>query len=131
MPSHRFPYRSANGFWEWCASGPLLGWPTTSKKLSMSESEAVQTGGKYRGTRVFKVNQKVDSSGQITRLAHLKISEGGGNLEPRVYFYDDTSGVTKKMHIGLVGPHYLVPNKSRNPVRRFRKGSRRLQLWSR
>src|SRR5699024_3171037 len=22
------------GFWEWCASGPLLGWPATPKKLS-------------------------------------------------------------------------------------------------
>ncbi|MGU3434352.1 hypothetical protein ACNHUS_15190 [Actinomycetes bacterium M1A6_2h] len=102
------------GFWEWCASGPLLGWPATSKKLSMTESEGVQTGGKFRGTRVFKVDPAVDSSGEITMLAHLKISEGGGNLAPRVYFYDDTSGATKKVHIGLVGPHYLVPNKSTN-----------------
>lgn len=47
-------------------------------------------------------------------LAHLKISEGGGNLAPRVYFHDDTSGSTGKVHIGLVGPHYLVPNKSTN-----------------
>lgn len=47
-------------------------------------------------------------------LAHLKISEGGGSLAPRVYFHDDTGGATGKMHIGLVGPHYLVPNKSTN-----------------
>ena len=52
--------------------------------------------------------------GEITMLVHLKISEGGGNLAPRVYFYDDTNGPTKKVHVGLVGPHYLVPNKSTN-----------------
>ncbi|WEG08627.1 hypothetical protein PU630_15485 [Microbacterium horticulturae] len=102
------------GFWEWCASGPALGWPATSKKLSMTESEGVQTGGKFKGTRVFKVDAAVDTSGEITMLAHLKISEGGGNLAPRVYFYDDTSGPTGKVHVGLVGPHHLVPNKSTN-----------------
>ncbi|WP_337321786.1 hypothetical protein [Microbacterium istanbulense] len=102
------------GFWEWCASGPVLGWPATSKKLSMTESEGVQNGGKFKGTRVFKVDTAVHSSGEVTMLAHLKISEGGGNLAPRVYFYDDTSGPTKKVHVGLVGPHYLVPNKSTN-----------------
>ncbi|MCT2183301.1 hypothetical protein M3G00_10190 [Brevibacterium casei] len=102
------------GFWEWCAAGPLLGWPATNKKLSMTESEGVQTGGKFKGTRNFKVDPAVDPSGEVTMLAHLKISEGGGRLAPRVYFYDDTSGATKKIHVGLVGPHYLVPNKSTN-----------------
>ncbi|MEE4465701.1 hypothetical protein V2S84_26830, partial [Azotobacter chroococcum] len=54
------------GFWEWCASGPVLGWPATSKKLSMTESEGVQTSGKFKGTRDFKVDPAVDSSGEIT-----------------------------------------------------------------
>ncbi|MFP7834893.1 hypothetical protein [Marisediminicola sp. LYQ134] len=102
------------GFWEWCASGPLLGWPATTKKLSMTESESVQNNDKLSRTRIFKVDLAVNSSGETTMLAHLKISEGGGSLAPRVYFYDDTSGPTKKVHIGLVGPHYLVPNKSSN-----------------
>lgn len=102
------------GFWDWCASGPLLGWPATSKKLSMSESETVQNSDRLSRTRVFEVDPDVDPSGEITMLAHLKISEGGGNLAPRVYFYDDTNGPTKKVHVGLVGPHYLVPNKSTN-----------------
>lgn len=102
------------GFWEWCAEGPLLSWPATTKKLSMSESETVQNSDKLRRTRIFKVDTDVDASGEITMLAHLKISEGGGNLAPRVYFHDDTSGVTGKVHVGFVGPHYLVPNKSTN-----------------
>lgn len=102
------------GFWEWCASGPVLGWPATSKKLSMTESETVQNSDKLSRTRVFKVHGDIDKSGEITMLAHLKISEGGGSLAPRIYFYDDTAGVTRKVHVGLVGPHYLVPNKSTN-----------------
>lgn len=102
------------GFWEWCASGPLLGWPANTKKLSMSEGETVQNNDKLRRTRVFKVDRMVDGSGEITMLAHLKISEGGGNLAPRIYFHDDTNGLTHKVHVGLVGPHYLVPNKSTN-----------------
>lgn len=102
------------GFWEWCAEGPLVGWPATTKKLSMSEGETVQNSDKLRRTRIFKVETAVAPSGEITMLAHLKISEGGGNLAPRVYFHDDTSGVTGKVHVGFVGPHYLVPNKSTN-----------------
>ncbi|KJR05985.1 hypothetical protein UG54_15025 [Gordonia sihwensis] len=102
------------GFWEWCASGPVDGWPATSKKLSMSEGEYVQTSEKLSRTRIFDVDAAVDSSGKMTMLAHLKISEGGGNHIPRVYFHDDTGGSTKKVHVGFVGPHYLVPNKSTN-----------------
>ncbi|KRE65434.1 hypothetical protein ASG79_13760 [Arthrobacter sp. Soil761] len=76
--------------------GPLLGWPASTKKLSMTESEGVQTGGKFKGTRVFEVDPAVDPSDETTMLAHLKISEGGGVLAPRVYFYDDTGGATKR-----------------------------------
>ncbi|MGW9717893.1 hypothetical protein [Micrococcus aloeverae] len=80
----------------------------------MTESESVQNNDKLSRMRVFKVDSAVHPSGEVMMLAHLKISEGGGNLAPRVYFYDDTNGSTKKVHVGLVGPHYLVPNKSAN-----------------
>lgn len=80
----------------------------------MTESEGVHTGGEFKGTRDFDVDPAVDPSGETTMLAHLKISEGGGSLTPRVYFYDDTGGTTKKVHVGFVGPHHLVPNKSKN-----------------
>lgn len=102
------------GFWEWCASGPLLGWPATPKKLSMTESETVRNSRKWARARIFPVDRAVDPSGEIQMLAHLKISEGGGDLAPRVYFHDDTGGATGKVHVGLVGPHSLVENKSTN-----------------
>ena len=54
--------------------------------------------------------QPVDASGAVTMLSHLKIAEGGGDLAPRIYFYDDTGGSTGKVHVGFVGPHYLMPN---------------------
>lgn len=80
----------------------------------MTEGEPVQNGDKLSRTRIFKVDRAVHASGEIVMLAHLKISEDGGRLAPRVYFYDDTCGPTRKVHVGLVGPHYLVPNRSTN-----------------
>ena len=34
--------------------------------------------------------------------SHIKFH---GTLAPRMYFFDDTSGVTKKVHIGGIDPH--------------------------
>jgi len=97
-------------FWAWCEAGEPLAWPATSKKLSMTESETVQNNAKFREARRFEVDPEVDASGSIVMYAHLKISEGGGDLAPRVYFHDDTEGRTGRVHVGFVGPHYLVPN---------------------
>ena len=80
----------------------------------MSEGETVQNSDRLRRTRIFKIDPAVHDSGEILMLAHLKISEGGGNLAPRVYFHDDTNGATGMVHVGLIGPHSLVPNKSTN-----------------
>ncbi len=104
----------SGGFWEWCASGPVLGWPATPKKLAMTEGEGVRNNDKLKAARVFDIDGAVDSSGKIVMLAHLKVAEGGGRLAPRIYFYDDTGGVTGRVHVGFVGPHHLVPNKSTN-----------------
>lgn len=103
---------SSGDFWAWCERGEPLAWPTTKKKLAMSESETVQNNPRFMAARLFEVDPRVDGSdsGRIHMGAHLKISEGGGNLAPRVYFHDDTGGQTGKVHVGFVGPHYLVPN---------------------
>ena len=98
----------AGGFWNWCAREGA--WPATTKKLAMSESQSVENNARMSSKRCFKVDTAVDQSGEIYMDAHLKISEGGGNLAPRVYFHDDTAGATGRVHVGFVGPHYLVPN---------------------
>ena len=98
-------------FWEWCASsGDPFVWPATAKKLAMSESQTVQNNDKFYAARVFPVDTELAAGGKLYMGAHLKISEGGGNLAPRIYFHDDTGGSTGKVHVGFVGPHHLVPN---------------------
>ncbi|WP_083713705.1 hypothetical protein [Brachybacterium sp. P6-10-X1] len=102
------------GFWQWCESGRPGTWPATVKKLSMTESDSVVHSSRHYDARLFPVEETLSSDGRIHMVAHLKIAEGGGNLAPRVYFLDDTGGATGKIHVGFVGPHYLVPNKSTN-----------------
>ncbi|MDN5896335.1 MAG: hypothetical protein L0H93_20235, partial [Nocardioides sp.] len=104
----------AGGFWQWCESGRPGTWPATVKKLSMTESDSVVNSSRHYDARLFPVDETLDSNGRVHMVAHLKIAEGGGNLAPRVYFLDDTGGATGKIHVGFVGPHYLVPNKSTN-----------------
>ncbi|AXH96005.1 hypothetical protein [Ornithinimicrobium avium] len=98
------------GFWEWCREGGPFAWPANSKHLSMTESESVRNNEKLSRFRVLPVSSEVSLGGTLTMLSHLKIAEGGGDLAPRIYFYDDTGGHTGRVHVGFVGPHYLMPN---------------------
>ena len=101
----------SGGFWEWCehSNSEHNVWPATAKKLAMSESDTVMHDGKLQRTRRFNVDSQIDPRGYIHMEAHLKIAEGGGQHIPRLYFYDDTGGRTKLIHIGFIGPHRLVP----------------------
>jgi hypothetical protein len=102
-----------NGFWHWCEQSGRSLWPANDKKLAMSESEAVMRGGlaKYR---TLPVTTAVRPDGRVVMQAHLKIASGGGPNIPRVYFYDDTKGRTRKVHVGFIGPHRLMPNTKTN-----------------
>ena len=100
----------SGGFWEWCHSGFPESWPATDKKLSMTESETVRNAPKFNDRRLLPVAREVHPSGRTYMYSHLKIAEGGKDLAPRVYFHDDTDGSTGKVHIGFIGPHYLMPN---------------------
>ena len=99
------------GFWEWCehTNNPFA-WPATPKKLAMSESDSVMQDGRLRRTRRFLIDTAVEPRGYVHMEAHLKISEGGGQHIPRLYFHDDSKGRTSKIHVGFIGPHRLVPN---------------------
>lgn len=104
---------AADGFWVWCAtSGDPLVWPASPKTLAMRESEfAMQAFGHQRR---FEVDPDVDPSGSIEMEAHCKVIEGGGPEIPRLYFHDDTKGVTGRIHVGFIGPHRYVENASTN-----------------
>ncbi|MEU1756774.1 hypothetical protein ABZ436_29530 [Micromonospora matsumotoense] len=99
----------SGNFWTWCERGDPRAWPASKKKLAMQESETVKNG-KYASFRLFDIDPEVNGSNKVFMESHLKISEGGGDLAPRIYFYDDCDGHTKRVHVGFVGPHYLVPN---------------------
>jgi hypothetical protein len=75
----------------------------------MTDSEPTLKNSQLRSTRVFAVSTDLDSSGLKLMVAHAKIQARGSGHIPRVFFYDDTRGETQKIHIGFIGPHYLVP----------------------
>ncbi|MDC0359156.1 hypothetical protein OAM92_00330 [Acidimicrobiales bacterium] len=103
------------GFWLWCENTSNVDrWPATSKKLAMSESDSVKNDPRLRACRNLPVAKEVDPSGFQFMQAHLKIAEGGGPLAPRIYFHDDTGGITGKIHIGFFGPHRHMPNTKTN-----------------
>ena len=100
-------------FKEWCERSGS-DYALASKFVAMSESEWVQNNERARSRRVLPVDRRVDPSGEIEMFSHLKTVQGGGTTIPRIYFHDDTMRTTKKIHIGFIGPHDLMPNKSTN-----------------
>ncbi|MDE0117293.1 MAG: hypothetical protein OXT07_11805 [bacterium] len=100
-------------FKEWCERSGS-DYVLSLKFVAMSESEWVQKNERARARRILPVDRQVAAGGEILMLAHLKTVQGGGTTIPRIYFHDDTKGGTKKVHIGFIGPHDLMPNKSTN-----------------
>ena len=97
------------GFWEWCQhSNHPDTWNASPQKLAMSESDTVKNDGRLWRQRRFLVSTEVEPNGYKHMEAHLKISEGGGQHIPRLYFHDDAKGRTGQIHIGFIGPHRLV-----------------------
>ena len=94
------------GFNLWCKNTGA--WSTA--RLAMKESDTVVQNPVLRGQRLFGVSKEVDPSGRVIMYSHLKIQVGGGDSIPRLYFFDDTDGPTRKMHVGYLGPHRFVQN---------------------
>lgn len=98
------------GFYEWCRATSR--WPTT--KLTMRESKSVRNNESWRTCRALPVSTDVRDDGMILMEAHLQVVPGGGANIPRLYFHDDTKGVTGKVHVGFYGPHSYMPNTKTN-----------------
>ncbi len=90
------------GFYQHCTSDRpgAVNWPL--KQLATAESET--TMNKWGAERIFIVPLEVDSSGRKEMQAHLKL-DSKGSTSPRIYFLDDTKGVTGQVIVGYVGPH--------------------------
>jgi len=99
-------------FRAWCAEPAdgstavvPVGW------VALGESDSVDNNPKYRDARVFPVPADVAAAGHVYMDAHVKIVEGG-RPAPRLHFHDDTTGVSKKVYVGHLGPH--LPNDQTN-----------------
>ena len=101
------------GFKQWCDNSHNM-YKIPSRYFASTESETVRTTDKYKSRRMLPIDEQVDRNGRIAMFRHLKPVLGGGPQIPRIYFHDDTNGATRKMHIGFIGPHELMPNLSTN-----------------
>ena len=96
-------------FWYWCKdSRHPLAWRASTKALAMSESDSVKNNSKFNRARILPVSGTVDPSGTIYMEAHIKLAAGGGDLSPRIYFYEHRDTAT--IHVGFFGPHKYMPN---------------------
>lgn len=98
------------GFYVWCQRTHLF----QSSKIAMVESESVRNEERLARRRILPIDTEVEPAGRVMMQSHLKIQVGGGPTIPRLYFYDDTAGVTGKVHVGFYGPHDLMPNTRTN-----------------
>ena len=99
--------RSRGGnFADWCLKGESehVWYPD---RLALHESDT--TMSMHGDKRVFAVDRRVEETGETVMEAHIKVTVQGNENIPRIHFHDDTSGVTKRIHIGFIGPHLLVP----------------------
>jgi hypothetical protein len=100
---HTYAISGEGSYFTWCTtSGDPFALPP--KAFAMTESESVMNNRRMSEQRRFEVDTAVESSGRVLMLAHVKI-ERVGPVAPRLYFLDDTGGVTGKVHIGYLGPH--------------------------
>ncbi|MEV7971185.1 hypothetical protein AB0O34_35110 [Sphaerisporangium sp. NPDC088356] len=90
------------GFYQHCTSARqgAVNWPL--KQLAMTESDT--TMNMWGSERIFRVPEEVDLSARTEMQAHLKL-DSKGSTSPRIYFMDDTKGVTGRVIVGYVGPH--------------------------
>lgn len=95
-------------FLKWCNNGGGY----SANKIAMKESEPTMKDPALKATRLFPVSTDLDVTGTKQMVAHAKIQMKGGGQIPRVYFFDDLKGSTGKIHIGFIGPHFLVPTSS-------------------
>lgn len=72
--------------------------------VGLHESELVRTNQRFRELRTLPIAEEAVPDGRIYMESHIRI-ELGGTPCPRIHFYDDTSGATRKIHVGWFGDH--------------------------
>ncbi|GHG04200.1 hypothetical protein ACFFSH_38085 [Streptomyces filamentosus] len=91
------------GYFQFCLTTPVASariFPV--KQIAMGETEATKTT--WGDERIFPAPSKLDPRGRMQMEAHLKLGSKG-SVSPRIYFYDDSRGITGKIVGGYIGPH--------------------------
>jgi len=102
-------YADAKGFSgdfkRWCECPPSGSYAIPSGKVARDESETVKNNSKWRHKREFRVPHEVSLSGRVFMGAHIRIgASAGGQISPRLHFYDATSS-NGKVYVGYLGRH--------------------------
>ncbi|MET8968585.1 hypothetical protein [Streptomyces hydrogenans] len=91
------------GYFQFCMTTPVASariFPV--KQIAMGETEATLTA--WGDERIFPAPEELDPRGRMQMEAHLKLGSKG-SISPRIYFYNDSRGVTGKVVVGYIGPH--------------------------
>ena len=89
----------SGNFYQWCSSGNDFSW---LQSTAVKESDTVRDDECLYAQRVLPVSTDVEPTGKIFMESHLKFR---GSMAPRLYFFDDTKGKTRKVHVGGIDPH--------------------------
>jgi hypothetical protein len=102
-------------FYDFCGQAGDDGFPPS--KVALKESDSTMSSGRLRGLRVFAVDPAVGrgleplaDDGRAVMESHVKLDPSPP--APRIYFIDDATGATGKVHVGYIGPH--LDNRSTN-----------------
>jgi hypothetical protein len=104
----KYEARTHSNFRDYCRETPagFLSFPVDD--VALTESGPTLERSDLRAARVFRVPSEVSAEEQVLMAAHIKVA-GIGNLAARLHFHDDTTGATKKVHVGYLGPHLPLP----------------------
>ena len=91
-------------FLQYCRETPAGCATFPPDDVALTESEGTLGNPRCREARMFPVPASIDPAGVVLMDKHVKVA-GRGALTARLHFYDDTGGVTKKVHVGYFGPH--------------------------
>jgi hypothetical protein len=72
--------------------------------VARAESKLTMSNDRFRELRNLPISNEVSPSGRMVMEEHIKI-EQGGSPSPRIHYYDDTRGRTRKIHVGWFGDH--------------------------
>lgn len=95
--------RHQGDYFSYCNDPPPGAIPFFPNAVAPHESESTYNNPVTREARTFGVPTDVDPLGRVYMEAHLKLDSQA--VAPRIHFFDDTGGRTKRIYIGYFGPH--------------------------